>query len=131
MNNHTPNTVGIDISKAHLDAHELPSQRAARFANDAAGIRRLTEWIGAPVQCVVYESTGPWHRALEETLAGTLPLACVNAARARQFAQAGQPAKTDAVDARMLGWARRSRCARSRRVRPRAAIWTCKPRARR
>ena len=103
MNNHTPNTVGIDISKAHLDAHELPSQRAARFANDAAGIQRLTEWIGAPVQCVVYESTGPWHRALEETLAGTLPLACVNAARARQFAQAtGQQAKTDAVDARML-----------------------------
>ena len=36
-------------------------------------------------------------------MAGTLPLACVNAARARQFAQAtGQQAKTDAVDARML-----------------------------
>ena len=26
MNNHTPNTVGIDISKAYLDAYELPSR---------------------------------------------------------------------------------------------------------
>ena len=56
--------------------------RSARFANNAAGIKRLAEWIGAPVQCVVYESTGPWHRALEEAL--------------------GQEAKTDAVDARVL-----------------------------
>ena len=71
MNNHTPNTVGIDISKAYLDAYELPSQRAARFANHASGFKRLAEWIGAPVQCVVYESTGPWHRALEEALADT------------------------------------------------------------
>ena len=103
MNNHTPNTVGIDISKAHLDAHEWPSHRAARFANDVAGIQRLAEWIGAPVQCVIYESTGPWHRALEEALADTLPLACVNALRARRFAQAmGQQAKTDAVDAGVL-----------------------------
>ena len=77
--------------------------RSARFANNAAGIKRLAEWIGAPVQCVVYESTGPWHRALEEALADTLPLACVNALRARRFAQAlGQEAKTDAVDARVL-----------------------------
>ena len=103
MNNHTPNTVGIDISKAYLDAYELPSRRAARFANNASGFKRLAEWIGAPVQCVVYESTGPWHRALEEALAATLPVACVNAARARRFAQAmGQQAKTDAVDAQVL-----------------------------
>ena len=37
---------------------------------------------------VVYESTGPWHRALEEALAGELPLSRVNALRARRFAQA-------------------------------------------
>ena len=64
MNNHTPNTVGIDISKAHLDAHELPSQRAARFTNDTAGI--LTEWIGAP--CSAWSTsprghgTGRWRK---------------------------------------------------------------------
>ena len=62
MNNHTPNTVGIDISKADLDAYGGPAQRAARFANNARGFKRLAEWIGAPAQCVVYESTGPWCR---------------------------------------------------------------------
>ena len=41
MSDHTPNTVGVDISKAHLDAHALPSGRAERFANNAAGIRKL------------------------------------------------------------------------------------------
>ena len=103
MTNHTPNTVGIDISKAHLDAHQLPSGRSARFANDATGFETLTVWIGSGVERLVYESTGPWHRAFEEALAGTLPLSRVNAKRARRFAQAlGQEAKTDAVDARVL-----------------------------
>ena len=103
MNDHTPNTVGVDISKAHLDAHELPAGRAARFDNDSAGIAKLSKWIPADVDRVVYESTGSCHRALEEALAGALPLACVNAARARRFAQAmGQEAKTDAVDAKVL-----------------------------
>ena len=102
MSDHTSNTVGVDISKAHLDAHALPSGRAARFSNDAAGFKKLAAWAG-PAECVVYESTGPWHRALEEALAGELPLSRVNALRARRFAQAlGQEAKTDAVDAWVL-----------------------------
>ena len=103
MHHHTPNTIGVDISKAHLDAHELPTGRAAQFENNAAGITKFGKWIPPDVDCVVYESTGPYHRALEETLAGTLPLARVNAACARRFAQAmGQEAKTDAVDAKVL-----------------------------
>ena len=105
MKDHTPITVGVDVSKAHLDAHELPSGRAERFDNNAAGITKLSRWISPDVDCLAYESTGVWHRALEEALAGTLPLACVNAARARRFAQAlGQEAKTDAVDAKVLAW---------------------------
>ena len=103
MNDHTSTTVGIDICKAHLDVHELPSGRSGRFANDAAGFVELADWIPPDIARVVYESTGPWHRALEEALAENLPLARVNALRARRFAQAvGQQAKTDAVDARML-----------------------------
>ena len=118
MNDHTPTTVGVDISKAHLDAHELPSGRAARFDNNAAGIRELFKWISPDVVCVVYESTGPCHRALEETLAGQLPLARVNAMRARRFAQAiGQEAKTDAVDAKVL--AKMGASVNLRRVHPR------------
>ena len=102
MSDHISNMIGVDISKAHLDAHAPPSGRAARFANNAAGIRKLAAWAG-PAECVVYESTGPWHRAFEEPLAGELPLARVNALRARRFAQAlGQEAKTDAADAKVL-----------------------------
>ena len=98
-------TVGIDVSKAHLDAHLAPEGRAARFPNDRDGIRRLVKWIGAaPVRCVAYEPTGRWHRPLEAALlrAG-LPAAAANPLRARRFAEAsGQQAKTDPVDAAML-----------------------------
>ncbi len=52
-------TVGIDISKAHLDAHRLADGHAAQFDNDPAGFRALIDWIGTPVECVAYEATGP------------------------------------------------------------------------
>lgn len=103
MSNRTSSTVGIDVSKAHLDAHELPSGRSARFRNNTVGLRELAAWIGPEPHRVVYESTGRWHRALEEALAESFPLSRVNATRARRFAQAmGQEAKTDTVDARVL-----------------------------
>ena len=97
-------TVGVDISKTHLDACMAPAGKAARFTNDSAGFNALIAWIDQPVRSVVYEPTGPWHRAFEEALlqAG-LPLARANPLQARRFAQAmGQRAKTDAVDARVL-----------------------------
>ena len=98
-------TVGVDVSKAHLDAHRHPEGRAARFPNDRDGIRRLVKWVGgAPLRCVAYEPTGRWHRPLEAALlrAG-LPAAAANPLRARRFAEAmGQQAKTDPVDAAML-----------------------------
>ena len=103
MNDHTPDAVGVDISKATLDAHRHATGEAARFANEAAGFEQLADWIGTSAGRVVYESTGPWHRAFEETLAGRLPLSRVNALRARRFAQAmGEEAKTDRTDARVL-----------------------------
>ena len=103
MNDHAPDAVGVDISKAHLDVHRRASGDSARFTNDAAGFEALASWLGDTAAWVVYESTGPWHRAFEEALAGRLRLACVNAMRARRFAQAmGQEAKTDAADARVL-----------------------------
>lgn len=52
---------------------------------------------------VVYEPTGPYHRALEKALSGKVPLVKVNPLQARRFAQScGTRAKTDAVDARVL-----------------------------
>ncbi len=97
-------TVGIDISKAHLDAHRLADGHAAQFDNDPAGFRALIDWIGTPVECIAYEATGPYHRDLEEALSkAKLPLAKVNPWQARRFAEAtGSRAKTDAVDARKL-----------------------------
>ena len=37
----TDHTVGVDISKRHLDAFQLPGEKAAQFTNDAAGFREL------------------------------------------------------------------------------------------
>ena len=94
-------TVGVDISKTHLDVHVVPAGQAARFSNNAAGFKALIAWVEWPVRSVTYEPTGRWHRAFEEALlkAG-LPLVRVNPLHARRFAQAiGQRAKTDTVDA--------------------------------
>ena len=103
MSENTRNAVGVDVSKAHLDAHRLPDGEAKRFANDDGGFEELAAWVGPSAGVVVYESTGHCHRDFEEALAGRLPLARVNATRARRFAQAmGQQAKTDAADARVL-----------------------------
>lgn len=104
MTHDTRNSVGVDISKAHLDAYMSPSGKAARFSNDAAGFKALIAWIGLPVRTVIYEPTGQFHRAFEEALLkAELPLVRVNPWQARRFAEAiGQRAKTDAVDARVL-----------------------------
>ena len=97
-------TVGVDISKTHLDVYVVPAGQAARFSNDAAGFKALIAWVEWPVRSVTYEPTGRWHRAFEEArLKAGLPLVRVNPLHARRFAQAiGQRAKTDAVDARVL-----------------------------
>ena len=99
------NTIGIDVSKDHLDAHALPAGTALRVPNTARGIAQLLRWIGAvPVARIVYEPTNRYHRALEARLAAAgLPLAPVNPLKARRFAQAlGLQAKTDKTCARML-----------------------------
>jgi len=97
-------TIGIDISKAHLDAHRLVSGEAKQFTNSPTGFRALRRWIGADMpELVVYEATGAYHKALERAFAGRLPLVKVNPLQARRFVQArGTRAKTDAIDARML-----------------------------
>ncbi len=100
----TEHTIGVDISKAHLDVFRLEDGVAQRFENSAAGFRALKKWLGkTPVARIVFEPTGPYHKAFETTLAGTFPLVKVNPLQARRFAEAhGTRAKTDAVDAQML-----------------------------
>jgi transposase len=100
----TEHTIGIDISKTHLDAFRQEDQAARQFENTPRGIRALIRWLGqAPVTRIVFEPTGPYHRALETALSGKFPLVKVNPLQARRFAEAcGTRAKTDAVDARIL-----------------------------
>ena len=95
--------VGVDVSKKHLDAHELPSGRSKRFKNSKAGIRALRRWVCPRVRWVVYESTGSYHLPMEDAMAGDLPLSRQNPKRVKHFAKAvGMEAKTDRVDALAL-----------------------------
>ena len=101
----TQYTIGVDVSKAHLDAHRLPDGLARQFTNDRQGFGAMIKWIGKlAVERVVYEPTGAYHRRFEDALARAgLPLAKVNPLQARRFAQArGTRAKTDKVDAAVL-----------------------------
>ena len=40
----TNDSIGIDISKDHLDVHRLSDGAAARFANTTPGFRALAKW---------------------------------------------------------------------------------------
>ncbi len=100
-----PSTIGVDVSKDFLDAHRLADGAARQFANDKIGCKALIKWLTtAPVKLVVFEPTGPYHRALERALdAAALPIAKVNPRQARRFAEAaGKPIKTDRADAAKL-----------------------------
>ena len=98
-------TIGVDVSKDHLDVHRLTDGASQRFANDKRGHKALIKWLAqAPVERIVFEPTGPYHRALERALgAADIPFAKVNPRQARRFAEAtGKLAKTDRLDAAML-----------------------------
>ena len=101
----TPVTIGIDVSKDHLDAARHPSGDTTRVANTRKGHTVLLRWITKnQVTRVVFEATGSYHRGLEQRLdAAGLTIAKVNPRQARRFAEAtGKLAKTDRVDAFML-----------------------------
>ena len=114
MKKHTPScehpkdgpdlcTVGIDVSKHHLDLCELPSGREARFTNTTEGVRAFGDWACPCVKRVVYESTGSYHVLLEDLLVDQLPLSRINPQRTQRFAEAlGSVAKTDRADALVL-----------------------------
>ena len=98
-------TIGVDVSKDHLDAHRLADGASRRFANDKCGRKACVKWFGQThVERVVFEPTGPYHRAFERALgAAGVPFVKVNPRQARRFAEAiGSLAKTDRLDAAML-----------------------------
>jgi transposase len=104
----TKDTIGVDISKDHLDAHRMSDGAIRRFANDSGGHRAFMNWLSQLETIhdtrIVYEPTGPYHRAFERRLAAVgAALVKVNPRQARRFAEAtGKLAKTDRLDAAML-----------------------------
>jgi transposase len=95
-------TVGIDVSKATLDAFWLSGRQHQVFSNDQPGLKLLLRWIGkSKAALTVFEATGVYDRQLQAQLAAHgLPFAHINPKQARRFAEGvGQSAKTDKVDA--------------------------------
>ena len=96
-------TVGIDDSKATLDAYWLSGRQHQVFNNDPPGLKRLLRWISkAKATLTVFEATGVYDRQLQAQLAAhSLPFARINPKQARRFAEGiGQMAKTDKVPSR-------------------------------
>ena len=85
--------IGVDISKAVSPTTSCGISGRSQMA-----------WHGS-VERVVFEPTGPFHRAFERALGvAGVPYAKVNPRQARRFAEAiGSLAKTDRLDAAILG----------------------------
>lgn len=97
--------VGIDVSKAQLDVHVLPSGETFAVARDGKGLEELIERLGSLSPALVaVEATGGFETIVAAAVAGAqLPLAVLNPAQVRHFAQAiGKRAKTDPIDAAVI-----------------------------
>jgi len=102
--------VGVDVSKAQLDAHLLPDDRALAVANDQAGLHALVALLaGGPSTLVVLEATGGLQERAAAALAAAalaaagFAVAVVNPRQVRDFARAtGKLAKTDRLDAAVI-----------------------------
>lgn len=67
-------SIGVDISKFHLDVFRLKDCAAQRFDNSAGGCRALAKWLGkAPVERIVFDPTNPYHKAFEVALGEQFP----------------------------------------------------------
>jgi transposase len=97
--------VGIDVSKDRLDVHVRPSREAFAVSRDGKGLEQLIERLQAlSPRLIAIEATGGFETIAAAAIAGaTLPLAIVNPAQVRHFAQAvGKRAKTDPIDAEVI-----------------------------
>jgi transposase len=99
-----PETIGIDISKYHLDISDPRCADVRRVANNVDEIALLAADFAARSSFVVFEATGVYDTKLRRALAAAgVAHARINPEQARDFAKAlGRRAKTDAIDAHML-----------------------------
>jgi transposase len=97
--------VGIDVSKDRLDVHVAPSGEAFCVANDVAGVEELAGRLAAlSPTLVALEATGGFETlAVAQLAAAGIPVAVINPAQVRSFADAmGKRAKTDPIDAAVI-----------------------------
>ena len=80
-------TVGIDVSKATLDAFWLSGRQHQAFSNDQPGLKLLLRWIGkSKAALTVFEATGVYDRQLQAQLAAHgLPFARINLLAGRRL----------------------------------------------
>ena len=97
--------VGIDVSKDRLDVHVRPSGETFAVTRNGKGLSELLERLcGVAPRLIAVEATGGFETIVAAAIAGAhLPLAVVNPAQVRHFAQAvGKRAKTDPIDAAVI-----------------------------
>jgi len=99
-------TVGLDCGKRFLDAALVPGTDHQRVENTPSGRHALVDWIkqrGA--HRIGLEASGGYERPVRDDLCQAgLEVHLLNPARVRHFAEAqGQRAKTDALDAPIIG----------------------------
>lgn len=97
--------VGIDVSKDRLDVHVRPDGEAFVVERNGKGLELLVERLrDLSPTLVALEATGGFETIVAAAVAGAeLPLAVVNPAQIRHFAQAvGKRAKTDPIDAGVI-----------------------------
>jgi transposase len=97
--------VGIDVSKDRLDVHVRPCGETFAVSRDGKGLEQLVGRLRALAPTLVaVEATGGFEMIVAAAIAGAeLPLAVVNPAQIRHFAQAvGKRAKTDPIDAGVI-----------------------------
>src|ERR1700743_2306218 len=102
---HASISLGIDVAKAHLDAHLLPDNKRLRVTNDSAGREKLVRFVkSVRPDRVVLESTGGYERAILHRLVDAgVATALINPAEARAFARANRSwCKNDPKDAWLL-----------------------------
>lgn len=97
--------VGIDVSKDRLDVHILPQDEAFTVERNGKGLALLVERLRPLLpNLVAVEATGGFESTTAAAVASVgLPLAVINPAQIRHYAQAlGKRAKTDPIDAKVI-----------------------------
>lgn len=99
--------VGLDIAKGKVDVALRSMAAEAAFASNPQGRQELLDWLSQHgVGKAVMEASGGYERSWAALLrkAG-LEVLIVDPKRVRHFAKsAGQLAKNDPIDARMIAW---------------------------